>query len=49
MFPWSGEPIFDGRKPGWAVYEPDSVHVPGVTGGEMLILYLLPAGAVEWV
>ena len=49
MFAWSGEPVFDGCEPGWAVFGPDSVHVPGVTGGQMLILYLLPDGAVEWV
>jgi len=49
MFAWKGEPIFDGCEPGWAVFGPDSVHVPGVTGGQMLILYLLPDGAVEWV
>ena len=49
MFAWRGEPIFDGREPGWAVFAPDSVHVPGVRGGEMLILYLLPGGEVEWV
>jgi Domain of unknown function (DUF4863) len=49
MFAFDGEPIFDGHPPGWAVFAPDSVHVPGVTGGKMLILYLLPDGAVEWV
>jgi hypothetical protein len=49
MFASSGTPIFDGCEPGWAVFPPDSVHVPGVSGGEMLILYLLPDGAVEWV
>ena len=49
MFAWDGEPVFDGRAPGWAVYPPESVHVPGVTGGAMLILYLLPDGEVEWV
>ncbi len=49
MFRWSGEPVFDGCEPGWAVFPPGSEHVPGVTGGEMLILYLLPGGAVEWV
>ncbi len=49
MFAWSGEPVFDNCEPGWAVFAPDSVHVPGVTGGSMLILYLLPDGAVEWV
>lgn len=49
MFAWSGKPVFDGRQPGWAVFAPDSVHVPGVTDGEMLILYLLPDGSVQWV
>ena len=34
---------------GGAVYGPGSEHVPAVTGGEMLILYLLPDGAIEWV
>lgn len=49
MFVWDGEPVFDGRQPGWAVFAPDSVHVPGVSGGSMLILYLLPDGEVVWV
>jgi hypothetical protein len=49
MFAWSGEPIFDGCEPGWAVFGPNSIHVPSVAGGQMLILYLLPDGAVEWV
>jgi len=45
--PVSGEPRFDGREPGWVVYGPGSRHVPTVTGGEMLIVYLLPGGAFE--
>ena len=49
MFAWDGEPSFDGCAPGWAVFAPDSVHVPEVLGGTMLILYLLPDGEVEWV
>ncbi len=49
MFATSGDPRFDGHPEGWAVYGPASVHVPAVTGGEMLILYLLPRGAIEWV
>lgn len=49
MFAWSGKPRFDGRDPGWAVFAPDSVHVPGVVDGEMLILYLLPDGEVTWI
>ena len=44
-----GTPRFDGREPGWVVYGPDSVHVPTVAGGEMLIVYLLPAGAMEFL
>ncbi|MCA8956010.1 MAG: DUF4863 family protein [Planctomycetes bacterium] len=49
MFVWEGAPIFDGCAPGWAVFAPGTVHVPEVAGGRMLILYLLPEGAVEWV
>jgi len=45
----SGEPSFDGRKPGWVVLEPGSEHVPTTSGGEMLIAYLLPDGAFEFV
>jgi len=44
-----GEPRFDGHPPGWAVYAPGSDHVPGVTGGRMLILYFLPGGEIEWL
>jgi len=44
-----GTPTFDGRAPGWVVLPPDSVHVPTVAGGEMLIVYLLPGGAIEFL
>jgi hypothetical protein len=44
-----GEPTFDGRPPGWVVLPPDSVHVPTVSGGTMLIVYLLPDGAMEFL
>lgn len=47
--PLEGTPLFDGRPPGWVVYSPDSVHVPTVTGGEMLIVYLLPRGEMEFL
>jgi hypothetical protein len=47
-FAWEGEPSFDGRPPGWVVYPEDSTHVPTVTGGTMLIFYILPDGAIEW-
>ena len=45
----SGEPAFEGQSNGWVVMAPDSVHVPAVTGGEMLIVYLLPQGAMEFL
>lgn len=43
-----GAPRFDGHGEGWAVYEPGSRHRPDVEGGTMLLLYLLPGGAIEW-
>ncbi len=45
----SGSPTFDGKPPGWLVLPPDSVHVPTVAGGEMLVVYLLPGGAIEFL
>lgn len=47
-FAIDGAPTFDGNPPGWTVYLPGSAHVPTVAGGTMLILYLLPAGAIEF-
>ena len=47
-FARSGSPRFDGNAEGWTVYGPDTTHVPTVTDGEMLILYFLPAGAIEF-
>jgi hypothetical protein len=44
-----GEPRFDGKPTGWVVYGKGSVHVPTVRDGEMLILYFLPAGAIEFL
>jgi hypothetical protein len=44
-----GEPTFDGNGPGWVVFPPESVHIPTVAGGRMLIVYLLPAGAMEFM
>lgn len=43
-----GEPTFDGEAPGWVVFPPESRHVPTVAGGTMLIVYLLPRGAIEF-
>ncbi len=48
-FATAGTPAFDGNPPGWTVYPPDSAHIPTVTGGTMLILYLLPGGAIEFL
>ena len=39
---------FDERDAGWLVYGPDSAHSPTVTQGRALVLYLLPAGAIEF-
>lgn len=47
-FATSGEPRFDGNAAGWVVYGKDSAHVPTVTDGEMLILYFLPGGAIDF-
>ncbi|MFT5286056.1 MAG: hypothetical protein ACI8TQ_002224 [Planctomycetota bacterium] len=44
-----GEPTFDGRSEGWVVMPEDSVHVPTVAGGKMLIVYLLPDGEMEFL
>ena len=44
-----GAPTFDGEKPGWVVFPPESKHVPTVAGGTMLIVYLLPQGAIEFI
>ena len=48
-FATEGEPRFDGHPEGWVVYGPDTTHVPTVTDGQMLILYFLPGGAIEFV
>lgn len=44
-----GAPTFDGRPPGWVVFGPRSEHVPTVAGGAMLIVYLLPGGAIDFL
>jgi hypothetical protein len=48
-FSSAGDPRFDGHPEGWVVYGPDSVHVPTVRGGTMLILYFLPAARIEFL
>jgi hypothetical protein len=44
-----GEPKFEGQPAGWVVMPPESTHVPTVTGGTMLIVYLLPRGEMEFL
>lgn len=44
-----GDPTFDGEGPGWVVKTPASTHVPTVSGGTMLIVYLLPEGEIEFL
>jgi hypothetical protein len=48
IMPLERDAKFDGRPAGWLVYGPGSAHSPTVTGGRALILYLLPAGAIEF-
>jgi hypothetical protein len=48
VMPLSEEARFDGRGAGWLVYGPGSAHNPTVTIGRALVLYLLPAGAIEF-
>ncbi|MEO6708022.1 MAG: DUF4863 family protein [Planctomycetota bacterium] len=43
-----GAPTFEGQAPGWVVLPPNSTHVPTVSGGTMLIVYLLPHGEMEF-
>lgn len=43
-----GDPRFDGKPAGWVVMPPGSGHVPTVSGGRMLIVYLLPGGKIEF-
>jgi Domain of unknown function (DUF4863) len=48
IMPLEPDAKFDGRPAGWLVYGPGSAHSPTVTGGRALVLYLLPAGAIEF-
>ena len=48
-FATEGQATFDGLPEGWVVYGPDSVHIPTVKDGQMLILYFLPGGAMEFL
>lgn len=48
VMPLEGDARFDGHGAGWCVYGPGSAHVPTVTGGRALVLYLLPEGQIEF-
>ncbi len=39
---------FDGSDAGWKVYGPDTAHSPTVSRGAAHVLYLLPAGKIEF-
>ena len=48
IMPLSDDAKFDGNGVGWLVYGPNSAHQPTVTDGKVIILYLLPDGAIEF-
>jgi hypothetical protein len=48
VVPIEGDALFDGRPAGWLVCPPGSAHRPTVSQGRALVLYLLPAGAIEF-
>ena len=48
IMPIDGDARFDGRPAGWLVCPPGSAHRPTVSNGRALVLYLLPAGRIEF-
>ena len=48
IMPVTRDARFDGMARGWCVFEPGSDHRPTVTGGEALVLYMLPEGRIEF-
>jgi len=48
ILPIEGRATFDEHPAGWLVYGPGSRHTPTVAGGCAYILYLLPAGAIDF-
>lgn len=48
VMPQQGDARFCGRPAGWLVCPPGSTHVPSVTGGRALVLYLLPDGRIDF-
>jgi hypothetical protein len=48
VMPVTAAARFDGNERGWCVYEAGSDHHPTVTGGQALVLYMLPEGRIEF-
>ena len=48
VLPIEGNARLDGRSAGWLVCPPGSAHRPTVSDGRALVLYLLPAGRIEF-
>lgn len=48
IMPIDAEARFDGRPAGWLVCPPGSAHRPTVSKGRALVLYLLPAGRIDF-
>lgn len=48
IMPVDADAQFDGMGAGWLVYDPGSAHYPTVSGGDALVLYLLPGGAIDF-
>jgi hypothetical protein len=48
VMPLDDKARFDGRSAGWLVCAPGSAHSPTVSGGRALVLYLLPAGQIQF-
>lgn len=48
VMPLSPDAQFDGHGAGWVVYGPGSAHAPTVRHGRALVLYLLPAGQIQF-
>jgi hypothetical protein len=48
IMPITPEARFDDRPRGWCVFEPGTAHHPTVSGGEALILYMLPDGKIDY-
>ncbi len=48
IVPIDGGARFDERGEGWLVYAPGTAHYPTISGGEAIVLYLLPDGAIDF-